>query len=117
MTDLGYHKMQLLLNKCGLTIAEEPEIRVHLFMINLIKDILGKTIKFHPYDKLFDIKSSPAEDRVLAKINHLLQMALPAINAGKDPDIEALAKQAGVDPEIAREIIGKTLERVKKLKK
>jgi hypothetical protein len=117
MTDLGYHQMQLLLNKCRLPIAEEPEIRVHLFMIKLIKDILGKTIDVHPYDKLFDIKSSPAADRELAKINHLLQMALPAINAGKDPDIEALAKQAGVDLEIAREIIGKSLERVKKLKK
>ena len=40
-----------------------------------------------------------------------MQLVLPDINAGRKPDIESLAKKAGVDIETAREMIRHVLEK------
>ena len=46
----------------------------------------------------------------------LLGLALPVINAGQELDFRALAKEAGVDEETARELLQHTLKSINKLK-
>jgi len=40
----------------------------------------------------------------------------PAINAGKKPDVETLAKQAGIDVSLAEQLMANTMEKVKEMR-
>lgn len=115
MTDRGFQSLVSQLNKIGLGLPIEPDIRVHLPMLINIKHILGKELRLNPYEDLFENKSSPAEQAAMDNLNRLLSLALPFINAGQEPDIPALAKEAGVDEETAREILSHTIGRIKTL--
>ena len=66
-------------------------------------------------EKDFRKKSTKMEEDNLEKLNRLLTLALPFINAGQTPDVEALAKQAGVDIETAHELLNHSIERINKL--
>ncbi len=116
MTDRGFANLVKKLNGHGFDIPAEPDIHVHLPMLTAIKDILGKELQLDPYEKLFQPKSTASESDMMDKLNHLLQLALPYINSGKAPDIEALAKEAGVDPETARDLLSKSMGRINKLR-
>jgi hypothetical protein len=115
MTDRGFQSLVSQLNKIGLGLPIEPDIRVHLPMLINIKHILGKELRLNPYEDLFKGKSTPAERAAMDNLNRLLSLALPFINTGQEPDIPALAKEAGVDEETAREILSHTVERIKTL--
>ena len=104
-TDRGYTKMTILLNKSGFNLADEAEIRVHFPMLNVIKDLLKKDVDINPYRELFAEAIEEEDDEETYRLNKFLAMALPALNAGKEPNINALAKKAGVDPAIARAVI------------
>ena len=116
MTDRGFANLVKKLNGHGFDIPAEPDIHVHLPMLTAIKDILGKEQHLDPYEKLFQPKSTASENDMMDKLNHLLQLALPYINSGKAPDIEALAKEAGVDPETARDLLSKSMGRINTLR-
>jgi hypothetical protein len=115
LTDRGFQSLVNQLNKNGLGIPTEPDIRVHLPMLINVKHILGKELQLNPYEDLFESKSTPAEQDTMDNLNRLLSLALPFINAGQEPDIPALAKQAGVDEETAREVLSHAIGRFKKL--
>jgi hypothetical protein len=117
MTDRGLNALVKLMNKHGFKIPIEPDIRVHLPMLIAIKNILGKDLKLNPYEKLFEHRSTPAEYDKMARLNHFLKLALPFINSGKEPDVEALAKEAGVDIKTARDLLKKSIGRIKILRK
>jgi len=74
-------------------------------MVSTASDILKKKIDLIKYEKLFSKKSSPAEKENLDRLNMLIGLALPDINAGREPDIESLAVKAGLDIETARDIL------------
>jgi hypothetical protein len=116
LTDRGFVALVKLMNKHGFKLSTEPDIRVHLPMLIAIKNIFGKDLKLNPYEKLFEHRSTPAEYDKMAKLNHLLSLALPFINSGKEPDVEALAKEAGLDIKAARAILKKSISRIKTLK-
>ena len=116
LTDRGYKALARAIRRQGLDIPEEPDIRLHLPMITCIKSILGKELELNPYEELFKVQYSPQEKANLDRLNQLLSLALPYINAGKDPDIAALAKEAGVDEESAREVLNQMVSRVKVLR-
>ncbi len=46
-----------------------------------------------------------------------MNMALPDINAGRQPDIASLAQKAGIDVETAQDIIKTVLNKFDKMKK
>ena len=46
----------------------------------------------------------------------LLNLAMPDINAGKEPDYRSIATKAGVDPERAKEILRQVIEQINKMK-
>ena len=53
----------------------------------------------------------------MSKINGFLSLALPYINAGQRLDIAALAREAGIDPELAAEILQTTMGRINEMRK
>jgi len=116
LTDRGYEALAQAIRRQGLDISAEPDIRLHLPMITCIKSILGKELELNPYEELFNVQSSPREKADLDRLNQLLSLALPYINAGEDPDIPALAKEAGVDEESAREVLNQMVSRMKVLR-
>lgn len=116
-TDSGYLELAKRLNTYGFTVQLEPDVRLHLPMLTVIEKLHNKKIEVNPYAELFEIKKSPADDALMTKLNELLSRTLPYINAGKEPDIDALAKEVGVDPEIARDLFQKSSKRIRELRK
>jgi hypothetical protein len=72
---------------------------------------------FNPYEDLFQEESTPESKAEVEKLNILLGLALPEINAGRKPDIEALARQTGVDVAVAEQVLASAMERIEALKK
>jgi hypothetical protein len=79
--------------------------------------VLKKKVNLNPYEHLFD--QAPASDDAmqLEKINAVLQLALPYINNDQQPDIDALAAQAGVDPAAVREAVEKAIGHIMRRRK
>ena len=68
-----------------------------------MQEILNKKIKLNEYEALFpEIIDNPIPQKDLDNINRFMNLLLPYINAGKQPDITALAQQSGIDPEEAQ---------------
>jgi hypothetical protein len=115
LTDKGFRKLTDQLNAHGFRLPTEPDIRVQPTMLRTTKSILKKDLHLNPYEGLFERRSTPGEKEMIEKLNRLLSLALPLINAGKEPDIESLAKEAGVDVETARDLLTHSMDRVNKL--
>ena len=64
------------------------------------------------YDDLFKKEPSGQVQGDIDKLNALMNMVLPDINAGRKPDIESLAKKAGVDVDTARDLIQSVIDRL-----
>ncbi|MCJ7446290.1 MAG: hypothetical protein MUO72_01215 [Bacteroidales bacterium] len=105
MTDRGFKALAEGLNDYGLNFSAYPFLRVNLTMLTTASDILKRKIKLNEYEHLFTKETSPAERENLDKLNTLLKFVMPDINAGREPDIEALAVKAGVDIKTARDLI------------
>jgi hypothetical protein len=117
MTDMGFQALVEGLNAYGYGFPGEPDIRVHLTMVTTASDILRKKINLLPYEHLFDKESTPAQKEDIDKLNDLLKLALPEINAGRQPNIKALAKKAGVDRQVAEDVIRHAIERLNKMQR
>jgi hypothetical protein len=74
-------------------------------MISTASDILKRKIRLIEYEDLFSKETSQPDQENLDKINTLLRLVLPDINAGRKPDIKGLAKKAGVDIKTAKDLI------------
>jgi len=112
MTDNGYEKLTEYVNKYGYTFSQYANIRVHIPMLTTAGQILKKKISVNPYSSLFSIKSSPEEEEEIKIMNKIAGEIIPHINAGTEPDVEALAKKYHKD----REIIIKIIESIPKIR-
>ena len=117
LTDYGYLQMSKLLDAHEFNVPVDPDIRVHLPMLMVVKDLMKKKLVLNQYSELFEIKPSPKESAFTGKLNQLMALALPVINAGKEPDIDAMAKQVGVDPEVAKQLIKNSMDTINRLRK
>jgi hypothetical protein len=115
LTDRGYEAVVRALISHAFNISLEPDIRLHLPMMICINEILGKELHLNPYEEIFERKSTPVEQGNMDKLNRLLSLALPFINSGQEPDIAALAGEAGVDEETAREVLNHAIGRIRNL--
>ncbi len=113
MTDLGFEKLIQLLNKYGNDFDEIPDFRVNSAMIVVAGNILQKEIKVNIYESMFEIKPTEKEQEETDKINEAIQMMLPDINSGKQPDIEQVAKKTGVDAKTLNDLIQDVLNKYK----
>lgn len=116
-TERSFDALTQKLNQHGIGISPEPGIRVHPTMLVTAEKILRKEIQLNPYDELFTGESSPEAKAELDKLNVFLGLALPSINEGKKPDVEALARQAGIDVAVAEQLVANTIKRIEALKK
>lgn len=116
MTDRGFHGLVTRLNKYGLYLPDEPDIRVHLTVVIAIKNILQREVELNPYEKLFEVETKPADKDMIARVNRFISLALPFINSGQEPDVVQLAKEAGIDIDTARDLLQHSMGSVKKLK-
>jgi len=114
MTDRGFNTLADHLNAHNYTLSYEPDIRINISMHKTAEDILKKKIPINPYQLLFREEASPAQKEELNKVNDLLRLAMPDINAGREPDIERLAQQTGVDIETARRTIQQIRDKLDK---
>jgi len=117
MTDRGFTELVNRLNNHGYDLYLEPDIRVNIAMTVTAAKILNKEITLNKYSSLFNKEQANKNDDSLKKINNLLSLAIPDINAGRKPNIEALARKTGVDIESARDIIEHISERLDVLHK
>ncbi|WP_336517027.1 hypothetical protein [Pollutibacter soli] len=117
MTENGYHKLYNLLNKHISNMPPDPDISLHPSMISTADTILKRKIELNPYSKLFETPPDPETADEIEKLNRFMKLALPSIKSGKSPDIDAIAKQVGLDPALAAEVYKKTMNHVKKMKK
>lgn len=112
MTDRGFSALVEGLNKYGYSFSDDPFVRVNLNIVNTASDILRKKIDLLKYEKFFSKDSSLAEKESLDKLNLLIKLALPDINAGREPDIKSLAVKAGLDFETARDILDQVTKNI-----
>jgi hypothetical protein len=115
MTDRGFRALVVGFNTYGYGFSDEPDVRVHLTMVKTASDILIRKINLLPFEHLFIKESSPVKKEALDRLKNLMNLAMPEINAGRQPDIKALAKKAGVDQELAEDIIRQTIARLNKM--
>lgn len=111
-TDRGFRALVAGLSDYGYDFSDEPFIRVNPSMLLTAKDILKKEIVLNEYDDLFKKEPSEEVQGELDKLNDLMAMVLPDINAGRKPDIEALARRAGVDVDTARDLIQNIIDKL-----
>ena len=116
LTDRGFHGLVTRLNKYGLNLPKEPDIRVHLTAMVAIKNILQREVELNPYEKLFEVESKPADKDMIARVNRFISLALPFINCGQELDLVKLANEAGIDIDTARDLLQHSMGGIKKLK-
>lgn len=113
MTDRGFKALVKGLNEYGYDFASDPFVRVNLTMLKTASDILKRKIDIIEYDHLFSKESSPATKEGIEKLNMFLNLAMPEINAGLQPDIDALVAKAGIDSDTAKELIAQIDKKLK----
>jgi hypothetical protein len=112
MTERGFDELVKKLNALGYSLPGESDVRVTLTMISTAGKILKRKIRLNQYESHFEIKRSPQNQEGLAKLNVFMALALQEINTGQEPDVDMLAKKAGVDSETAREFLSIALKKV-----
>src|SRR4030042_6860315 len=100
MTDRGFNALVTAINGYGYSFPDDPFIRVNTSMLVTVKKILKKEIVLNEYDALFHKEPSEKAQREIDKLNAFMALVLPDINAGRKPDIDELAKKAGLDIEV-----------------
>jgi hypothetical protein len=115
-TESGYEALAGKLRQCGFNTGE-ADVRVRPTMVNTASEILRKKIELNPYEEYFDVQGDPAVEANIEKINRVLQLALPYINNNQQPDIDALAAQAGVNLEEVREAVEKSIAHMQEMRK
>ncbi|RYY31473.1 MAG: hypothetical protein EOO04_01080 [Chitinophagaceae bacterium] len=117
LTDSGYKNMAGLLKEFAPDLPAEPDVRVHLPMITFIKDVLKKDITLTPHAHLFEKTPEPADAEMMDNLNVALQMALPYVNSGVAPDLDAIAKKTGLPVDTVADLLQHVMGKVEKLKK
>lgn len=104
MTDFGFQKLVEAMNKSGYALPFEPEHRVNMGMLSTTENILKKEVHLGKYNDLFKKEVPEDEQAKLDKINSFLNLLIPCINQGINPDLESLAAEAGIEVETAKEL-------------
>ncbi len=115
MTDRGFIALANELNKYGYTFSTDPFLRVNLSMLTISSDILKRNIRVNEYDDRFTKETPPSDREVIDKLNRFMELVLPEINAGRQPDIEELALKAGLDKQTALDIFNHLKGRIDKM--
>jgi hypothetical protein len=117
LTDAGYLQLSRILNGFGINFPADPDIRVHLPMLTVIEKLFKRRPDLNPYAKLFEIKPTVESEEMTAKLNKFLSLVLPYVNAGEEPDLDLLAKEANVSTAEARDLLQQSRAIVKSMRR
>jgi hypothetical protein len=117
MTDRGFKTLVNRLNSFGYDLSAEPDIRVTMAMSITTGKILKREIQLNDYDALFTKVQPTADQETIDKLNSLLAMALPDVNAGRKPDVKSLARKAGIDEETVETLLKQVMDKIDNMKK
>lgn len=117
LTDRGFTALVDGLNEYGFSFSDDPFLRVNLSMVTTASDILKKQIMLSEYEGLFAKNTTPESKRSIDDLNFFMNIVLPDINAGIEPDIDAAAQMAGIDIGTAKSLVKKLQGSINKLKK
>lgn len=105
MTETGFRELTRILINAGLPIGQNEDYSVGVSMMMTMEDILKRKIHLHEYETFFPEKNdNPISQKELDKINRFMNLLLPYINAGKQPDLNVLAQHSGIDSEEAQNL-------------
>jgi hypothetical protein len=117
MTLSGFEALAGALKKYGVSISSDPDILVKPSMMTAAESILKKEIELMNMELLFeDERSSPEQEASLDSLNLLLGKAIPMLNAGQEPDLEAISKEVGIDWETYKDTIEEVIGNIKSKK-
>ncbi len=105
MTERGYETLITRLNQYGLELPGEPFIRVSPSMLSTCNKIFRTDMPLNEYDSLFTKETNETDSGQLDGLNAFLGEYFTAINAGHTPNIEKMAKKAGIDLETATDLL------------
>ncbi len=119
MTISGFEALANALNKYGVSISHDPDILVKPAMMTAAGEILKREIELMSMELLFeDEDPSPQQQDSLDQLNLFLGKVIPLLNAGQEPDLEAIANEVGIDWEDYKDTIEEVIEDIKsKMKK
>jgi hypothetical protein len=113
LTSKGFLKLVKRLNKLGFSLSTEPQFSVQLTMLETMSSMLRRNISANPYAHLFEEEPDPVAEAEMARINRAMDRALPEINAGRMPDVKALARETGLDEAALTKIFRDTLSQLR----
>lgn len=114
MTDRGFRGLVNAFNAHGYHFSDEAFLDINSSIVITAQDILGRKVMLNEYEDLFHVEQSKEEKQGLDAINSLIARVLPDVNAGRKPDIEGMAREAGVDPETASNLLHMLMEKTGK---
>jgi hypothetical protein len=106
-TKAGFEALTNAINQLGFTFNEEADVCVSFTMLSTIDEVLKKEIDINPYESHFlnsNSEESEADETALEGYNEFLKLAIPFINERKKPNLVSMAKQSGIDYEIAKKL-------------
>ena len=110
LTDRGYAKLIEHFGKKGFALPANHEHRVTPNMLQTANEVLGRDIKFNPYEKSFSEPVKKEHSDELDKINKFVSYLTDAHNAGKEANIDEFASLAGIDTGNAYNITEKVMK-------
>ncbi len=114
MTDRGFRGLVKAFNAHGYHFSDEAFLDINSSIVITAQDILGRKVMLNEYEDLFQVEHSKEENQALDAINSLMARVMPDVNAGRKPDIEGMAREAGVDPETATDLLNMLMEKTGK---
>jgi hypothetical protein len=115
MTERGFSGLVASFNSFGFDLPEFPFLRVNLTMVTAANEILKKKVVLNEYEDHFQVDPDPEQENMIQDLNAFIALVLPEINAGRTPDIEAAARQTGVDPDTAHSVVESVMDKLDSL--
>ncbi|MEX0680819.1 MAG: hypothetical protein WD097_05510 [Balneolales bacterium] len=103
-SDDGFDRLVKALVECGYELSVEADFRVNPAMHATANEILKSKDPVIPYEKYFP-RETEEEKEESGRVNEALQKLIPDINAGRKPNIQAVAREAGMDPGDLQEFV------------
>jgi hypothetical protein len=106
-TQSGFDELTNSINKLGFRLDGEADVCVSFSMLSTISDVFKKEISINPYESMFSISNTEEneeDESALEGYNEFLKLAIPLINEREKPNLVAMAKQTGIDYDMAKKI-------------
>ncbi|MEX2370188.1 MAG: hypothetical protein WD578_04200 [Bacteroidales bacterium] len=115
MTGRGFRGLVRNFNTHGFDFSEYSSFTVRPQLITTAQAILKRKIVVNEYFERFEETPDPETSDTVAKLNALMNLVMPEINAGRKPDIDAAAKKVGLDAKTAHEALDQVLAKFEQM--